>query len=232
MNLISVVAILLILLGGVMGFKKGVIKTGVGLVGTISVLIISYVFKDYVANFLMKYLPFFNFGGIFNGISSINILMYEMLSFIVIFIVLYCLLNILLTLSGLIEKILKLTVVLAIPSKILGCILGLVEGIVVSFLVCFVLLHFPQTEEMVMDSKVAIVILERTPFVSTVALRSTKALEEINNTLNDAKNEDDREQVNIECLHYLITYKVIDKEDVNKLIESDKLHFEQTIKFE
>ena len=61
MNIISVAIILIVLLYVVLGFKRGVIKTGVSLVGTIAILVVSYVLKDIVASFLMKYLPFFNF---------------------------------------------------------------------------------------------------------------------------------------------------------------------------
>ena len=73
MNIIDVVSILIILLFGVIGLKKGVIKSLVQLVGTCAVLVLAFVFKDYLANFLMEHLPFFNFGGVFDGISSINI---------------------------------------------------------------------------------------------------------------------------------------------------------------
>ena len=78
MNIITVAIILIVLLYMVLGFKRGVIKTGVSLVGTIAILVVSYVLKDVIANFLMDKLPFFNFGGIFEGITSINILMYNM----------------------------------------------------------------------------------------------------------------------------------------------------------
>ena len=93
MNIMSAVIILIVLFYVVLGFKRGVIKTGVSLIGTIAILVVSFVLKDIVANFLMEHLPFFNFGGIFDGITSINILMYEMISFIVVFVILYCILK-------------------------------------------------------------------------------------------------------------------------------------------
>lgn len=223
MNIISVVLILVILLMGVLGFKKGLIKTSVQLVGMIAILIIAYTLKDIVADFLMKYLPFFNFGGLLEGITAINVLMYEMLSFIVIFILLYCILNILLLLSGLVEKILKFTIILAIPSKIFGAILGLIEGIIVAYLIAFVLLHIPATEEYVMHSKVAIVVLERTPFIGTIALRTTQSLEDINNIVNELDEESDRDQANIDCLGILVRYSIINGDSANKLIENNKI---------
>ncbi len=223
MDIISVAVILVILLCGVLGFKKGVIKTGVQLIGTICVLIIAYALKDSVANLLMKYLPFFNFGGIFEGITAINILMYEMISFIVIFILLYCILNILLTLSGAVEKLLKFTIILAIPSKILGFILGLMEGIIFTYMILFVFLHLPQTENMVMDSKVALVVLERTPFIGSVALKTTLALEKINDIVTDLNDNTSRDEINFNVIHTLVYYKIISHEDVEELMKSGKL---------
>ncbi len=223
MDIISVAVILVILLCGVLGFKKGVIKTGVQLIGTICVLIIAYALKDSVANLLMKYLPFFNFGGIFEGITAINILMYEMISFIVIFILLYCILNILLTLSGAVEKLLKFTIILAIPSKILGFILGLMEGVIFTYMILFVFLHLPQTENMVMDSKVALVVLERTPFIGSVALKTTLALEKINDIVTDLNDDTSRDEINFNVIHTLVYYKIISQEDVEELMKSGKL---------
>lgn len=229
MNIITVAIILIVLLYMVLGFKRGVIKTGVSLVGTIAILVVSYVLKDVIANFLMDKLPFFNFGGVFEGITSINILMYNMLSFIVVFVILYCVLNILLTLSGLIEKILKLTVILAIPSKILGALIGLIEGILVAFLFSFVFLHLAPTEKYVMDSKLAIILLERSPFIGRMATSTTLALEDINNIVNSLKEDDDRSEANFKVLHQLIYWKVISVDEAQKLIDDKKLEFNNEV---
>ncbi len=229
MNIMSAVIILIVLFYVVLGFKRGVIKTGVSLVGTVAILVVSFVLKDIVANFLMDKLPFFNFGGVFDGITSINILMYEMISFIVVFVVLYCFLNILLTLSGLIEKILKLTIVLAIPSKILGALLGLVEGVIVAFLVSFVFLHLAPTESYVMDSKLAIIVLERTPFIGKMTTSTTLALEDINNIVNSLKEDDNRSEANYKVLHQMIYWKVISVDQAQKLINDKKIEFDNEI---
>ena len=229
MNIMSVVIILIVLLYVALGFKRGVIKTGVSLIGTIAILVVSFVLKDIVANFLMEHLPFFNFGGIFEGITSINILMYEMISFIVVFVVLYCVLNILLTLSGLIETLLKFTIVLAIPSKILGALLGLVEGVIVAFLVAFVFLHLAPTEKYVMDRKLAIVLLERTPFIGKMTTSTTLALEDINKIVNSLKEDDNRSEANYKVLHQMIYWKVITVEQAQKLINDKKIEFDNEV---
>lgn len=222
MNVVDIVIIVIVLLCALLGFKKGVIKSLVQLIGTIAVLIIAYTFKDILANFLMKFMPFFNFMG-FEGITSINILVYEMLSFVVIFVLLYCILNILLSISGLIETLLKMTVILAVPSKILGAIVGLIEGIVLAFMVTFIMLHIGPTKNYVMNSEVGIILLERTPFMGTVMAKTTLALEDIVDVMEDMKDEEDKKVVNAQVLQILIHYQIITKEDATKLIEDGKL---------
>ena len=51
MNLMDVVCILIILLFTVWGFKRGVIKSIVQLVGTCTVLVLAFVFKDFIESF-------------------------------------------------------------------------------------------------------------------------------------------------------------------------------------
>lgn len=229
MNLVDIICIVIILLFALWGFKRGVIKSLVQLVGTCAVLVLAWVFKDSLANLLMSFMPFFDFGRIFSGVTSMNIVIYELISFVVIYILLYCILSIIINISGLIEKILKLTVILAIPSKILGAILGLIEGVIMAFLVTFIMFHLPQTESMVAESKFAIILLERTPIIGPMAVDTTLALEDINEILEAMKNESDRESVNFQVLHTLVYYNVISKEDAQKLIDDDKIHFTNTV---
>lgn len=222
MNIVDVVIILIILLCTALGFKKGVIKSLVQLIGTIAVLILAYTFKDLLANFLMKVLPFFNYVG-FEGITAINILVYEMLSFVVIFVLLYCVLNIIISISGIVETILKMTVILAIPSKILGAIVGLIEGVIMAFIVTFIMLHLGPVKSYVMDSEVGIIVLERTPFMGTVMAKTTLALEDIAKLVDEMEENDDKKVVNAQVLQVLIHYQIITNEDATKLIEDGKL---------
>lgn len=226
MNIVDASILLIVLLCGVLGFKKGVIKSLVQLIGTVAVVILAYTLKGVLANFLMGFMPFFNFGGIFEGVTAMNILMYEMISFVVIFILFYCILNILLSLSGLIETVLKFTVVLAIPSKILGAIVGLFEGLLIAFMLCFIMLHLPATEKYVIDSYSGVILLERTPFVGPVMARTTLALESINDVVKDMQNEENRTIVNARVLQELIHFQIVSGEDINQLIDSKKIDLE------
>ncbi len=229
MNVIDIICIVIIVLFGIIGLRKGVIKSLVQLIGTCAVIVLAFVFKDVLANFLMKYLPFYNFGGVFEGITSINVLIYELISFIVIYIILYCILSIVINLAGIVEKLIDITVILAIPSKILGGIVGLIEGVIMAFLVAFILFHIPATEPMVADSKFSIVLLERTPIIGSLASSSTKALEEIDEIVSEMQDNENREEVNFQVLHVLVTYNIISKEDAQRLIDDNKIQFSGTV---
>lgn len=218
MNIVDIVIILIIALCTFLGFKKGVIKSLVQLIGTAAVLILAYSFKGILANFLMSFMPFFNFIG-YEGITAINILIYEMLSFIVIFVLLYCILNILLSLSGLIETLLKVTVILALPSKILGALVGFLEGVILAFMITFILLHAGPVEKFVMESQTGIILLERTPFIGQVMLKTTESLKDINELVNEMKADSNKDAVNAQVLQILIHYQVITKEDAKRIIE-------------
>ncbi len=225
MNFVDIIIIVFLVFGGLFGFKKGVIKSLVQLLGTVCVAIVAYSFKGVVANFLMDKLPFFDFGGIFSGVSAMSILIYELVSFVVIYVVLYCILNIFVSLSGLVEKLLKMTIVLAIPSKILGLILGAIEGIAFAFIVIFILFHIPATTNYVEDSEMGIILLERMPFMSTVMNKTTLALNDINKLANNFKSEN-RKELNVQVLSTLIHYNIISVEDVEKLGEKNKIDIE------
>ena len=85
-SIVDAIIVLAILLGAVVGFKEGGIKKTVHLVGLVLVFIISFILKDVLASWMYTKLPFFTFGKILNELPIINILLYEILSFIIIFI--------------------------------------------------------------------------------------------------------------------------------------------------
>ena len=57
MSVFDIVIILLILTFGILGWKKGVIKELISLVGIILVFVLAYTFKEEVGNLLCKYFP-------------------------------------------------------------------------------------------------------------------------------------------------------------------------------
>ena len=133
---IDVICILFLLMGAVVGLKRGVIKSATMFIGAIIVIFLAFSLKNPVAKLMYTYLPFFNFAGNFEGLSVLNIIIYEALAFALVYIVLMSVLQVLIKITGIFEKILDFTIILGIPSKILGAIFGFLEAYLFLFVAC------------------------------------------------------------------------------------------------
>lgn len=229
MGIVDIGAIVIIILGALAGFKKGAIKSLVQLIGLVAIVIVAYQFKGILGNIFIKYMPFFNFGGSLNELYSLNILLYQGISFVIIFILLYCVLNILINLSGLLDLLVKLTIILELPSKIIGMILGAVEAIVFVFVAAFVMLQNPATQKYVMESKYALAIVERTPVVKEVFARTIVASEEIYHSVKKHQETGKMVEANLEIIRSLIKYGVVDAPTVQEAIDNGKLHMPNVV---
>ena len=229
MKISEIVIIIIILLGALIGFKKGAIKEIFELVGTVSIIIIAYLLKGYLASFLIKLLPFFNFKG-YVGLYSINFLIYDVISFIIIFVLLYCILNILINLAGFIDKLINLSVIFALPSKIIGLVLGMVNALVFIFLLCYIAMQIPHTQKYVMESKVSTSILERTPIVNVVCSKGILVSEDVyNKLLGYSFNEEDTQDMNLQIATSVAKYGLVDKTLIQEAINAGKLNLEHVI---
>ena len=73
LNIVDAIIILIILLGGVIGFKEGIIKKLTSVIGLILVVILSFTLKNYLSVIFYENLPFFDLWGAFKGIQVLNI---------------------------------------------------------------------------------------------------------------------------------------------------------------
>lgn len=223
MNVVDVIIIALLILGGVAGFKAGVIKKLTDFIGMFVVIILAFYLKNYISVIMYENLPFFNFFGLINGIDALNILLYEVIAFLVIFIALLFVLKVVLMLTGLVEKILKATVILSIPSKLLGIVVGVVEMYVYLFLI-LVIVSLPIFDSSFLkDSKMNNFILNNTPVLSGVSEEIIDIYGDVYNIIDNRKNKTN-EQLNEEILKVLIDKKVVTKESAKKLVDKNKIH--------
>ena len=224
MNFIDYIIIGILIICVVKGFVNGAIKTAISFAGGFLVLIAAYLLKNPVSLFLYDHLPFFKLGGLLSGISVFNIIIYELLSFLIAASVLMIIYKIILHVTNIIEKILKITIVLAIPSKIIGLLVGFIEGIVVCFIALFIMLQFSSTKDYVNSSKYGNLILTSTPILSDSTKDIYKALDEIYKVAEDYKDSSDRNAANIEALDIILKYKLIEPNTAQKLIDEKKLN--------
>lgn len=223
MNVVDVIIIALLILGGVAGFKAGVIKKLTDFLGMFAVVILAFYLKNYISVIMYENLPFFNFFGLINGINALNILLYEVIAFLVIFILLLFVLKVILLATGLIEKILKATVILSIPSKILGIIVGVIEMYVYIFLVLVIVTLPVFDSSFLKDSKMANYILDNTLVLSNVSNEITDIYGDVYDIIDNRKDKSN-EEMNEEILKVLIDKKVVTKESAKKLVERNKVH--------
>lgn len=223
MNVVDVIIIALLILGGVAGFKAGVIKKLTDFIGMFVVIILAFYLKNYISVIMYENLPFFNFFGLINGIDTLNILLYEVIAFLVIFIALLFVLKVVLMLTGLVEKILKATVILSIPSKLLGIVVGVIEMYVYLFLI-LVIVSLPIFDSSFLkDSKMNNFIINNTPVLSGVSEEIIDIYGDVYNIIDNRKNKTN-EQLNEEILKVLIDKKVVTKESAKKLVDKNKIH--------
>lgn len=222
MNIVDAVIILIVLCGAVVGFKRGVIKELVMTVGFLLVFIVSFYLKNPIAEWLSPYLPFFDFWGIFEGVTVLNIILYQILAFLVVFSIVMVIFRILLEISGFIETILKFTIILGIPSKILGAIVGAIEGFVIAFMVVFVL-NQPMLDIGIMnDSKYKDKVLN-TPVLTNIVSSVNETVRDVYELMKDEECKKDHNVFNRRAIDVMLEHKMITVGYVEKLIDNGKI---------
>ena len=222
---VDIILIAFVVLGILAGLKLGLIKSLVSFIGLIAIVIISYDLRVKLAAFLIDTMPFFNFGGALEGLTALNILIYNVVAFIVIFVVLYCILNIVLALTGFIDTLLKFTVIWIIPSKIGGAIVGFLEAWIFLFLVAFVLAQFSFSANLIRDTYVGNFLLDHTPIIGNYLGGASKAAEEIYAGIEEYNNDETKttHDLNLYILQVEINYGLISKEKATELMEIGKI---------
>ena len=224
MDLLDIFIIIFIFLGGLLGFKNGFTKSVVKVLGILAVLILSFILKNPISLVLMNIGPFIPFGGFIKGVTILNILLYEVISFSIVFSILMVVLKILVKTTSIFEKILNFTIILGIPSKILGFLFGILQNYIIVFFVMY-FLAMPNFSgiKIINDSSLKEPILRNTPVLSNVASKSIKVLDEFKDLKEKYKNSKDANEFNLETLDLFLKYDVTDVETVKGLNTSGKL---------
>lgn len=223
LSIVDVIIILIILLGGIVGFKEGVIKKLTSIIGLVLVVILSFTLKNYLSVYFYENLPFFDLWGAFKGIQVLNIVFYEMLAFLIIASVLTIVYRVILGVTGIIEKILKATIILSIPSKILGFFVGLIENYIWVYLFLFVLTLPVFNIKDIYESKTAMFIITETPILSKY---TGKTLDIYNNLYSIIDNKDNKSnaEVNEEAMDLMLKYEILTPESAHKLVDRNKVN--------
>ena len=224
MNLFNIVIILMILMSGLVGWKRGVLKEAVFLVGTVLIFIISFNLKNIVGDILCKYLPFFTFSNNLQGVVTLNILIYQTIAFAVVASILYAIFSYVMIATGIMQKLVNATIILALPSKILGLIIGLIEGYIIIFVVLISLAiplkQIPSYQESTLSNK----IIYNSPILSKSVGNVKDSISDIYKLIDSINNKSlSTNDINLKTLDIMLKYKIITKQEVRKLVALDKL---------
>ena len=215
---IDAIIIILLLFGAFIGFKKGIIKSIVSLGLVLLAIIIAWFLKNPIASIMYTKLPFFNFT---SSTSLINIIVYEMIAFLIIAIILLILVKAIVFFTHLIDKILSISKSMGFVSKILGMIFGFIEMYIIIFMVLFVLYNFTNVYKSIDGSTLALRMLNSTPILSPMVEGEKSTFDEIYYLKENFKEND--EEYNKKLFETLIKYKVISTNTAKELVKDGKI---------
>jgi len=219
MNIVDIIILFFLLLGAVVGFSRGFFKQTVMFGGTILTIILSFILKNPLSMILYENLPFFKF----SGVTSLNIIMYEALAFMICLSVLTMTLSLIIKISNIIEKLLDLTIILALPSKILGMIVGVIQYIAILYVALFVLSMPVFKVPFLSESKYAKTILEKTPIMSGLTNNALKTFNEIAKFTKDAINVNDIDNTNAKIVEIMLKNDIVTIDSIELLNKKDKI---------
>lgn len=222
MFFLDMIIVLVLIFGFLIGFKRGFTRELVSLVGIVLITILAFIFKNPISVLLYKNLPFFKFNYLVKGSNVLNILLYEVIAFLIVFIVLFIVLKIIIKLTNLFETILKMTIVLGIPSKILGGVVGVLKSYIIVFIVLYIM-SLPAFAADMKETKIGDFMLNHSAVLSDITGNSVKVYYEIADLIEEYKDKSNQKNFDQDALDLLIKYKAITKENAKDLIKNGKL---------
>ena len=227
MNIFDIIVIIFIIISMAIGYSKGLIKEGVSLIGNLIVIIISFGLMDSVASIMYKTLPFLDLGFFGIHITSLNILVYQLLAFVIILLILKMILGVILAFTGIIETLIDMIPIFSTVSKIFGTILGLFSGYVIAFVILTILSVPFSSNETFHEAKFSNFVINHTPMLTnrTRGLHNTvdeiyKLSIKINKDENRIKNS---KEYNASVLEIMLKNGIVKYETVESLIKDGKL---------
>ncbi|MCI8777953.1 MAG: CvpA family protein [Bacilli bacterium] len=227
MNIVDIIIILIIISGLCLGFKRGLTREVVHFAKFALALVIAFLLKNPLSKLMYGHLPFFEFGGIFKGVTALNIILYEFIAFLLVLGIIMIIFRILLLATAIFEKILNTTVILSLPSKLLGMIVGGIHYYLITFIVLFIVtLPFFKLEDVLKDSKLRDPILNKTPILSGLVDKTVSIIDEFNELGQKYKTENDNDQFNLETIDLFLKYNIITVDSIETLNSKDKLQID------
>lgn len=223
MNIVDILIIIFILFGGLLGFKRGFTNEVIRAIGFILIVIIAYFLKNPLSVLFYERLPFLKIG-ILKGAEVLNVLVYELLAFLIVLAVLSLALRVVIFATKVFEKILNATIILGLPSKILGFVVGLIHYYVITFIIVYALTLIFFDIKPLNESKFKNTIINDTPILSDLVDKTTDVVDEF----RDLKDKYDDKTIsesefNKQAIELFLKYDVVEPSSIRKLINNGKI---------
>lgn len=226
MVVFDIIIVILFIIGFLEGWKRGLLTSLVKLLSSILIFILAFLLKGPISLIFIEHLPFISFGGIFAGITSLNVILYEGLAFLLCVIILSIIFKILLKFTGVINKILNATIILGLPNKLGGAIVNFIRYYIIVFIIIFIISLIPKTSKYVLESNLSSIMLNKTPVLSSMTKDLNHSLKEIYDLAKEIDKNTNKDEINVETLKILLKYDIISEDTAKSLYDQGKLEID------
>ena len=234
MNYFDIIFLVILLAFGYEGFRRGLLKEAVSVVGSIIVLYLSFILMNPLGNLFLKWFPIFSLKIIGVKVPALSIFLYQVIAFIIIALILYGILKVILQVTGLFAKVISLNGVLAFPTKILGGLLGLVTGYIALFIILLVF-SFPLSSKFdtYRESKVKDFIIDNKIFMTSSVKKVSKSVDQVYTLTSkidqDEKREKNADKYNADIMNIMLKNKIVSIDTVDELIKDKKIDSDKNL---
>lgn len=221
---INVLIVIILVSDIVAGYKKGFLESTIRFVRSVIAMLIAYLVKTPLSTYLYLNFPFFNLDGIFKGVSSVNILIYEMIAFFIVFVIALVILNIICNIINLEEKLLRVVSIIGFPNKIVGAIIGGLKSIIFLYFALSLVFVFANLNKIDVGESLGDYIVE-VPILKNTFGSILDSFDQISDLALEYKNIQDKETLNNDAIDILLKYDIISEENLELLIESGKVTY-------
>ncbi len=204
------------------GYKDGFLDSAIEFLGFIIATVGAFLLKSPLSVFLYTKFPFFKLGGVYKGVTALNIIIYEFIAFFLVFIVIMILLKAFERIFKITERLVRLLYILAVPNKVLGALFGLVKGLCTLYFVVAIFKIGVSSFGFEMKESLADYILE-VPVLKSTFGNTLDSLEEITILSKEYEDTKDKDEFNKKAFEILIENGIITKGNLEILINSDKV---------
>lgn len=234
MNWFDIILLLVLLAFGFEGFRKGLLREAIDIVGSIIVLYLSFILMNPLGNLFLKWFPIFSIKVMNVKLQSLSVLLYQIFAFVIISLILYGILKIILSVTGIFAKVVSLNGVLAFPTKIIGGLLGIVTGYIALFIILLVF-SFPlsTTFKAYRESTVKDYIIDNKIFMTKSVRKVSDSINEVYTLISkmdrDKKREKNSSKYNAEVMNIMLKNKIISIDTVDDLVKKEKINSDKKL---